>query len=93
MRPASVTGSWVDSPRVPRCSAAHRVREIGPTTWSFGAASAPSQSHTFAVVGLAKRATSSPAVSVKTSSLPLVVPKNFVSGSCAKGTTVSFVVV
>jgi hypothetical protein len=80
-------------PRVPRFRAAHRVREIGPTTRSLGAGRSPSQPHTLADDGRLKDATCWPAVLVKFMTLPDVRPKNLVLGWSPKGTTVSVLVV
>ena len=65
------------------------MRAIGPTTWSSGAPSAPSQPHTFAVDGLVNEATVAPVPSVKLMTCPLVRPENLVSGRSPNGTTVS----
>src|SRR5512139_4215251 len=76
-------------PSVPRCSAAQRVRAIGPTTWSLGAPRAPSQPHTLLVEGLLNDATCWPEPLVKVMTEPLVRPKYLMPGWSVKGTTVS----
>jgi hypothetical protein len=85
---------WVSTvPRVPRFSAAHRVREIGPTTRSFGAGRSPSQPQTLADEGLLNDATCWPALFVNLMTLPDVRPKYLVFGWSPKGTTVRVLVV
>src|SRR5262249_55670344 len=80
---------WVSMvPSVPRLRAAHSVREMGPTTRSFGAGRSPSQPHTLAEDGRLKDATTAPDVFVKVITFPLVRPKYFVLGWSATGTTV-----
>src|SRR3954463_8692333 len=81
------------APSVPRCSAAQSVRAIGPTTWSFGAPRAPSQTHTLAVVGRLNEATGWPEEFVKVITVPLVRPKYFTFGWSVNGCTVSVLVV
>ena len=66
---------WVSMvPSVPRLRAAQSVREIGPTTWSFGAGRSPSHPQTLAEEGRLKEATTWPLPLVKVMVLPEVRP-------------------
>src|SRR3954467_4268262 len=86
---ACVLGGVSIVPSVPRLSAAQSVREIGPTTRSFGAGRSPLQPQTLADDGLLKEATVAPDELVKFMTLPDVRPKYLVLGWSANGTTVS----
>lgn len=78
---------------MPRFSAAHSVRAIGPTTRSFGANRSLSQPHTDEDEGLLNEATAAPDVLVKVMTFPEVRPKYFTFGWSRNGVTVSVLLV